>query len=185
MSGIIGLTGLMGTGKTSIVDLCNENQKYHVIKLGEYLRRRETSSDYSIENLELKAEQIKSNLEHKSLGEFFLDSINNSLEENKIVIVDSIRTIEDVKFFSKITTNFIMVMIILDEQTRIERLSKRRRNFDPKNIDEIRQHDKWEMDFGIKYIFPLVNKYIINNSLEDSVKEFEEYVCRSELYDSE
>lgn len=170
---IIGLTGLMGSGKTSISNLL-DNNKFKVIKLGEFLRKNMNKENNNIETLQIEAEKIKDKA--KSIGEMFLEDINKAGMENKIIVIDSVRTIEDVRFFNSITTDFNIVMLVLDEKKRFNRISLRKRDFDPKSIMELREHDMWEMNFGIKFIFPMVNKYLINNNLDKCFKDFQDYL---------
>ncbi|MPM85855.1 hypothetical protein SDC9_132938 [bioreactor metagenome] len=67
-------------------------------------------------------------------------------------------------------------MIIADEEKRLNRILRRKREFDPNGIAELRMHDEWEMEFGIKHIFPLTNKYIVNDNINQSIEEFEVYL---------
>ncbi|WP_291571176.1 AAA family ATPase [Clostridium sp. UBA4548] len=171
---IVGLTGLMGCGKTTICKKINDDEKFKIIRLGEALRKNINNRDMNIKSVEIEAEKLKKC--NKSLGEMFIQDINEAAQKGKIIVVDSIRSIQDVNFFRKLTTDFNIIMIIADEEKRLNRILQRERTFDPDGILELRKHDEWEMEFGIKHIFPLTNKYIVNDNIDKSSEEFEVYL---------
>jgi len=159
---VLGFTGLMGSGKSSIARLLEENFKYKVIRLGEYLRSSIKADDHYINVLETEALKMKEKSKFKSLGEFFIDEINQSMERGKVLIVDSIRTREDVEFFRSVSKNFKIIIILANQRLRFNRILSRAREFDPKNFADFQKHDNWEMEFGIKNIFPQADKFIVN-----------------------
>lgn len=161
---ILGLTGLMGSGKSHISKLFEVDSDFKIIRLGEYLRKNIVSKDKSVQNLENEALGIKTKLSQGSLGEFFAKEIDQCLKDKKILVVDSIRTKEDINFFGKKSCYFKMVMILSNQTLRYNRIVMRGRDFDPKNINEFHNHDHWEMEFGLKDIFPITDKFIINES---------------------
>ena len=170
----------MGSGKSHISKLFESDPGFRIIRLGEYLRKNITLKDNSVQNLESAASGIKAKLSQGSLGEFFNKEIDQCFIDKKILLVDSIRTKEDINFFSKKSCYFKVVMILSNQIIRYNRVVKRCRDFDPKDINEFQNHDQWEMEFGLKDIFPITNKFFINESdinycyqnIRDYLREF-------------
>ncbi|OZV13002.1 hypothetical protein CIW83_05500 [Tissierella sp. P1] len=176
---IFGLTGLMGSGKSSLTDFFINDAGYKVIKLGEYLRSNmkvEEETD-TINYLHNEALKIKNNKKIKSLGQYYIKEIEICRELNQILIVDSIRTEEDLKFFNMLSPNFKLIMILANQSIRRNRILTRQRKNDPKNDEEFINHDNWEMRFGMSVILPVVNKFIINEGdIQHSIEKFARYI---------
>ncbi len=174
---IIGLTGLMGSGKSAVVRSFDMMDQIRIIHLGEYLRKQLDITNDRIEELHNQAESVKEKLKHGSLGEYFIEEIEQCKRDGKILLVDSVRTREDLNFFSNLTSNFRLVMIITPQQMRFQRIQNRGREFDPKDLQSFKVHDEWEMKFGMSILVLVADKFILNEgNLEDCYHQLCTYI---------
>jgi dephospho-CoA kinase len=78
-----------------------------------------------------------------------------------------LRSIAEVKVFRN-SWKFPIVAVMVDDNIRYERLSKRARPDDPKTLEDLRERDQREISFGLNEVINSAN-YKVNNNL--SVKE--------------
>lgn len=148
---IIGLTGLSCSGKTYFAKEIQENFSVKIIQLGEYIRKNADNEEF------ISIKENTENFKNFSIGNFFEDTIEYCRRNSVPLIVDSIRTLEDLRFFSNKSDEFILVFIAEKECIRYERNLKRKRLDDCVSYDEFVTKSIQEMDFGLKELIPKAN----------------------------
>jgi dephospho-CoA kinase len=80
----------------------------------------------------------------------------------KIVIVDGVRSLAEVKEFKKHFPDFILITIHASPKTRYNRLFRRKRSDDPTNWETFRQRDLRELQIGMRTLMAVADNTIIN-----------------------
>lgn len=166
---IIGLTGLPGSGKSYLANLLEADERFKVIRLGTYLRT--IKKTFSNQELIQLSGDYKKNLKTGSIIECFEHQIQLWLKENKIIIIDSVRTKEDIFYLKDILkVDYRLLLILANADQRRMRILNRGRKADPVTLLEIERLDCWEMNDFCNFIFLEVTDYYINNSTDDNKK---------------
>ncbi len=160
---VIGLTGMPGAGKSSVVNYA-QKAGYNVVTMGDVIRE-ETAK----RGLELNPENMgKVMLELRAVGgdnvvaEKCVPKIAEK-EEQKIII-DGLRSYNEAEVFQKNFSNFVLVAVHAQPQIRFSRLSTRGRSDDPKTWEVFHERDMRELGVGIGKAIALSEYIIINDS---------------------
>ncbi|KAA0004479.1 MAG: hypothetical protein FE043_00590 [Thermoplasmata archaeon] len=99
----------------------------------------------------------------------------NAMHENneKIVIIDGIRNIDEVETFKKNVADFILVAVHASPKTRYGRMMKRGRQDDSLSVDDLRKRDERELAWGIGNAVAMADIIITN---EGTLEQFREKV---------
>ena len=169
---IIGIAGLPGSGKSFLVNQLKEDNHFKIIKLGEYIR--ENGKYYGSTQLIQASNFIKDTLSTGSIIEIFQKQISSSINDNKIIVIDSIRTKEDILFLKKnYEKEYIILAVIANRVIRQKRVLERHKNGDPLNEKDFIELDNWEMQLWSS-IYLQISEYLVNNR-NDTVK-FKDFV---------
>lgn len=171
---VVGISGLIGSGKSYLVNQLEHNNKFVIIRLGKYLRDK--CDILSTNDLIEKSCQIKSTLNSGSIIEVFQENIEEAIQNDKIVIIDSIRTKEDALYLRNfLNYEYKLILVLASFQVRKERILKRGRAGDPLIDKEFQRINFSEMKDLLGLPFLEVTDYYINNA-NDKKKIFEEFV---------
>lgn len=99
----------------------------------------------------------------------------------KIVGIDGIRSLSEVKELKKHFSHFITIAIHASPQTRYERLSKRKRSDDPKNWKTFVQRDQRELSVGMGDVIATADYMIVNESSLLQLKRKIHHILKKEL----
>ena len=80
----------------------------------------------------------------------------------KIVMVDGVRSLAEVKEFKQHFPDFVLIVIHASPKTRYKRLFRRKRSDDPRNSKTFRQRDLRELRIGMKALIAAADNTIIN-----------------------
>lgn len=130
---IIGLTGWFASGKDSVADyLVQKGFKSYSLSdvIREELTRR--GLDHGRDNLQAVANQLREEHGAGYLAEQVLAKIATNKSTNEFVL-PSVRTLGEVTVFRKYD-GFILINVDATTETRFERLKKRARTADEKNL---------------------------------------------------
>ncbi len=83
----------------------------------------------------------------------------------KVVVVDGVRSLEEVKAFKEISGRTYIVAIHSSPRTRFNRLVLRGRESDPKTWDEFVRRDISELELGLGSVIALADIMIVNEDL--------------------
>jgi dephospho-CoA kinase len=162
---VIGFCGLPGSGKSTVLKAIEDLGV--IITMGDIIRNEthKRSIEPTDENLGNIAKELRDEFGPDILAEKCVVLIKNL--ETEVIFIDGLRSIAEVKVFRN-SWKFPIVAVMVDDNIRYERLSKRARPDDPKTLEALRERDQREISFGLNEVINRAN-YKVNNNL--SVKE--------------
>jgi dephospho-CoA kinase len=157
---VIGFAGLPGSGKSTVIEAIEDLGE--VVTMGDVIRNeaKKRKIEPTDENLGKIAKEIREIGGQGIVAEKCVEFINELASE--IVIIDGIRSMDEVKIFRKYW-KLPIVAIILDEDLRFKRLSERGRSDDPKSLEDLKERDKREINFGVNEVIEKSNYKFIND----------------------
>jgi dephospho-CoA kinase len=176
---IIGLVGLIGSGKDVVSDILCKKYGYKKVVMGDIVRELATKlgRTHSRDDLQRTQKEYR----EKYGNEFFGSRVVKKIRENgwDKVVINGIRIPEDVKVpkreFGK---DMVVVLVDVDPKIRFERLKDRKRIGDPETFEEFqRQEENEKKLFDFENVLKYV-EYKIDNSgtLEDLERNVERFV---------
>ena len=173
---IIGLTGTIASGKSTIADILKERGfEHHTYSDILRLEAKKRKIDPTRENLQKLGNQFKK--DSKNLGILSRLIIENAKTNN--LIADGIRTIDEIKELKKYPDSYV-IGINASQELRYRRLASRKRSGDPLTFEEFKKIDDHEnkgitegqeINKCLKNVDFLINN---NTSLEDLKKQLKD-----------
>ncbi len=135
---IIGITGLIGAGKTSVVELLKEKGFEH-LSVRDYINQEleKRNLEKNRDNMRVIANELR-----KKHGSSYIVEQLYQKSKGK-VIIESIRTLGEVKAL-KNKKDFILLGITADPKTRYERIHKRKSSTDNVSFEEFKRQESLE-----------------------------------------
>lgn len=160
---VIGLCGFSGAGKSTIAKIIQEFKNDTLfISIGNILRNKLENEKLEINfnTLQSYNDKLKADLKNN-----YISIIFDYIEENKeIIIIDSLRTMDDFHILKKkFKNNFILLGIDAKEDIRFKRLISRGRNDKINNFIEFKLLYDKELGWGVDKLLKHTNKTFINN----------------------
>ncbi len=152
---VIGIIGLIGSGKDTIGDYIVKKNNYKMIVMGDIVRElaKELGRALTRDNLQLTQKEYA-----KRYGnEFFAEKVIEKIQENNYanVVVNGIRRPEDASVLKQeYKDNMLIIRLDAKPETRFKRLKKRKRVSDPQTLEEfLRQEENEYKYFNYKETF--------------------------------
>jgi dephospho-CoA kinase len=165
---ICAIVGYAGSGKTTAIEAIRDLGL--VVTMGDVVR-----NEAKKRNLEPSGKiigRIAKELREKEgpgiIAKKCVDLIKNKKED--VIIVDGVRSISEVNVFRQFW-KFPIIAIIVNEEERFKRLFERGRSDDPKNVDDLKERDKREIQFGLKQVIENADFRIQNDSTIEDLKK--------------
>lgn len=165
---IVCIAGMPGSGK-SIVAKAALDLGLRIYNMGDVVRE-ETLKKYgkiAPELLRRTSIELRKKFGARIIAEKTLEKMKRTLDKECMVVVDGVRSLEEIGVFSKLG-KVVILAIHASPKTRFERILKRNRPGDPKTWEEFRQRDLTELNFGIGSVIALADYMIVN---EGDVRE--------------
>jgi len=168
---VIAFTGMPGSGKTEAVNVAKE-MGIKVISMGDEVREevKRRGLEINDENLGRIADEMRKKYGKDIWAKKCLEKIKG---EEKIIVIDGIRNIEEVEAFKSKIKNFILVAIHASPSTRYHRMMKRQREDDSINIEDLKRREKRELSWGLGDVIAMADIVVTN---EGSMEEFREKI---------
>lgn len=169
------VAGLPGSGKSIFSDVA-KSLGIPVVVLGDIVRDevRKKQLEPLLENILKVAQELREKLGKEAVAILAIDRIKEYLEEKCVVVVDGIRSLDEVKYIkSHIDAETLIIAIHASPRTRFNRLKLRGRAGDPKNWEEFVERDSRELSWGIGDVIALADVILVN---EESIEEFKKKV---------
>jgi dephospho-CoA kinase len=171
---VIAICGLPGSGKTTAIEAIKDLGI--IVTMGDVVR-----NEVKIRNLEPTGNnigKIAKDLREKNgpaiIAEKCVELIKKKNEE--IIFVDGVRSVSEVMVFRKYW-KFPIIAIVIDEEKRFKHLFERNRSDDPKSLEDLKDRDKREIEFGLGEVLEIADYRIYNNSsIEDLEKKIRKTV---------
>lgn len=166
----IAFTGLPGAGKTEAVNIAKE-MGIKVVSMGDEVRNETLARGLELNDRNVG--RIANEMREKHGKDIWAKKCLKKIEKNGVVVIDGIRNIEEVETFRNSIKNFILVAIHASPSTRYERLIKRQREDDSKKIEDLKEREKRELEWGIGNVIAMADIVVVN---EGSLEEFREKI---------
>jgi dephospho-CoA kinase len=92
------------------------------------------------------------------------------MQENEKVIVDGIRSLNEVDAFKTRFSKFSLLAVLASPETRFNRLYRRRRSDDPDGWELFQERDMRELGVGLGNAIAMAEHLIINEDNRDTAK---------------
>ena len=171
----MGISGMPGSGKSIVSDLAAEKGAI-IVSMGDIVReeakkRGESTKETAVNLRKEFGNDIVSELTIKKIKKLEED------ENNKLIIIEGIRSLHEVEMFKENFSDFFILSIFANETLRFERLKIRNREDDSQDYEGFHKRDVTELGFGIGDVVALSDKLIINESdLESYTEKINEFL---------
>jgi len=169
---VIGIVGMPGSGK-GIVDTVAKGLGLLVVVMGDVVREETAKRglEPTPENVGKIMMKIRDEIGPAVVAKRCIPKIEES--STGAIIVEGIRSLDEVEEFKKRFPNFILVSVLASPETRFQRLYKRKRADDPASWRVFLNRDQRELEVGIGSAFAMTDYAIIN---EGTVAQFKKEV---------
>ncbi|MDM7274807.1 MAG: AAA family ATPase [Thermoprotei archaeon] len=168
---IIAVTGMPGSGKSSVARVLGEELGAPVLVMGDVVREEAARRGLELTpaNLEIVARELR--LEYGP--GFVADVIAERIKAMgvSIAVVDGVRSLSEIQSFSKLG-RVCVVAVHSSPSVRLERVIARGRVGDARSVEEFKLRDRSNIALGIGEAIALADYVIVNNSsLENLLEE--------------
>ncbi len=167
---IIGIVGLQASGKTvaasSFVDWGAARVRMGDVVWKEVERR---GLDLVEENVGEVAQELREEEGMGAVAKRCVPLIREECEGSDVVVVDGIRGIAEVEVFrEEFGDNFVLLSVEASAETRYERIKGRERDDDVGSVEEFKEKDRRELNWGLEEALEEADYNIKNEgTLED------------------
>ncbi|MHA1712565.1 MAG: AAA family ATPase [Candidatus Ranarchaeia archaeon] len=158
---VYGIVGMPGAGKTTAVNSAKE-LGVTSITMGDVVREeadkrglKRTRQNMLRLMFELRTEGGSGIIAKKCV-----EKVRRS--NAPIIVIDGLRCQKEVEIFREEYPDFQVISIHVRPKIRYERLKKRGRTDDPKNINEFNDRDMKEINIGIAHVIALADEVVVN-----------------------
>ncbi len=166
---VITIVGLPGSGKTTAIEAIEDLGI--IVTMGDVVRDevKKRNLEPSGKNIGKIAKELREKSGPAIIAEKCVELIKKKNKE--IIFVDGVRSLSEVNIFRKYW-KFPIIAIIVDEEKRFRHLFERNRSDDPKSLEDLKERDKREIEFGLDKVLENADYLIHNNySIEDLKKK--------------
>lgn len=168
MKKIIAIVGMPGSGKTLAVNIA-KNMGIPVVAMGDVVREEvklrgleETPENVGKISMVLREEEGSQVIANRTLTKI-------DKEESRVVLVEGIRSLDEIELFKKIYPDFTLVAIHSSPKTRFKRLYERERPDDAKDTKTFQERDARELNYGLGAAIALADYLIVNEDNEEEL----------------
>ena len=169
---LILITGMSGSCKTTLANHFRD-RGVSVITMGDVIRdlAKRKGLPPSPETLGQLATEIRKQKGNDAVARLCIEKIRAM--PNKVVLVDGIRSIQEVNVFSEVF-EVVLVTVFASQQTRYKRLRTRGRSDDPHDLSTFKLRDARELSFSLGHAIALADFLVLNeDNFEALKKQFE------------
>ncbi len=165
---VLAICGLPGSGKSTAIKAIEDLGI--VVTMGDIVRNeaKKRNLEPNRNNIGKVATELRKTGGPTIIANKCVDLIKNLNEE--VIFVDGIRSLSEVNIFRQYW-KFPIVAIVVDEKKRFKRLFSRGRSDDPKTLEDLKERDKREINFGLDKVIEIANYTILNNSTIKDLKK--------------
>lgn len=169
---VVGVAGMPGAGKSLAVKIAKE-RGCAVIVMGDEVREeaRRRGVEATPENMGKIMLELREKEGVEAIAKRCLPKIEKA--EQAMVLVEGIRSLEEVDAFRKKLGNFRVIAIHASPETRFKRLFHRARSDDPKTRKIFVERDMRELSVGLGKVIALADYMIVN---EGTAREAEDKI---------
>lgn len=167
---VLGLTGMPGSGKSLVVQLAQKEKGYDAVEMGDVVREetRKRNLQPTPENIGKVMLDLRQRDGSAVIAKKCIPKIAST--KGQKVIVDGIRSLDEVEEFKKHYPIFSLVAIHASPETRFQRLYHRRRSDDANDWKVFNERDARELSVGLGSAIAMAEDMVINEEPFDVVK---------------
>lgn len=167
---VIGVTGMPGAGKDAVREVFRE-LGYPIVTMGDEVRAEAekkglppTPENLGKTMLRLRAEEGPAVLAKRCLPRI-------EAQNSKIVIIDGIRSLDEVAEFKKSYPNMKVIAVHASPETRFQRLVRRNRSDDPNDLKTFEERDSRELGVGLGNVIASADIMVVNEGAKEAFKQ--------------
>ncbi len=166
---VVGVAGMPGAGK-AVVSRVAKEKGYALVVMGDVIREETksrglepTPESIGTIMLKLREEQGPTVVAKKCVPKI-------ASAETDTVLIDGIRSLDEVKEFKKSFPQFAVVAVHSSPETRFGRLFRRKRSDDPDGWDVFLERDSRELSVGQSDVIATADYMIVNEGTLEEYK---------------
>ena len=163
---IIGLTGMPGSGKSTVADYLRDKYKFSIINMGDVVRDAMSAEGLEINSDSLRefSENMRKAYGYAAIAQMTVKVIGNKYK-GKHLCIDGIRSPWEIRYFKDtLDSEFVMLAIDCPTEIRHSRLLARSRKDDPETKEGLSKRDEKEEGFGVLEAIKLADFKLSNTS---------------------
>jgi dephospho-CoA kinase len=173
----IAFTGMPGSGKTEAVKIA-EKKGIRIVRMGEIIWDEVKKQGLTINDKNVA--YIATKMRETQGKDFWAQQTLKKIQDDALII-DGVRSYEEVMIFKKKLENFILVAIHAAPQIRYQRILRRRRRDDAINLTQVKKRDARELTWGIGCVISMADKMFINERSLDDLHIFVENLIEKNM----
>lgn len=167
---VVGIAGMPGAGK-GVFRRTIMRMGYPVVTMGdevraEVKRRKLQPTPQNLGKTMLNLRELEG---QAAIAKRCIPKLENQTQ--KIVVIDGIRSLDEVNEFKKHFPRFILVAIHASPKTRYQRLFRRKRSDDPLNWKTFMERDQRELGIGMGSVISIADYMIVNEGSIQQLKQ--------------
>ncbi|KYK21626.1 hypothetical protein AYK24_08835 [Thermoplasmatales archaeon SG8-52-4] len=170
----IAFTGMPCSGKSEAVEIAKE-MNYPVIRMGDMVWNEVKNRKLPLDekNVGYIADKMRKDFGMDIWAIKTLEKISK-FEKEKCIVIDGIRNIEEIEIFKKkLGKDFIIIAVTASDETRKKRFLNRGREDDSSDVQDFKDRDKRELNWGLGNVIASADIIIPN---EDGLATFKDKI---------
>lgn len=167
---VIAVTGMPGSGKSTVARVIAEELGYPLIVMGDIVREEVLKRGLEVtpENVERVARELREARGPGVIAEIVVERA--LLLGNPGIVVDGVRSLEEVSILARLGRVYV-VAVHSPPNLRFKRMLARGREGDIRDFDTFKLRDRANLELGIGNVIALADYMIVNNSTLDRLIE--------------
>lgn len=167
---VIAVTGMPGSGKSSVARVLGEELRAPVLVMGDVVREEAVKRGLELTpiNLEIIARELRLEYGPGIVADIIAERIKAI--GVPIAVVDGVRSLSEIESFSKLG-RVCVVAVHSSPSVRLERVMARGRVGDARSVEEFKLRDRSNIALGIGEAIALADYIIVNNSSFENLVE--------------
>jgi len=172
---VIGVTGMPGSGKSSVARRVGETLRWPVYSMGDMVRREvvRRGLELTSPNIERVARLLREDMGEDAVARLLVEELERQPPRSPGIVVDGMRSLAEARVLSGLGP-LCIVAVHASPMTRFQRIMKRSRRGDAVSWEEFVERDTNNLRLGIGNLIALADFMIVNeHSLDHALREAE------------
>jgi dephospho-CoA kinase len=169
------ITGMPGSGK-SVISETARSLGLKVVVMGDIIR--EEAEARGIKKTPASLGELMLALRKEEGNEIVAKRCLSKVSGDKVAVIEGVRSLEELNYFRR-NASVVLLAVHASPNTRFQRLLRRGRPDDPKDLKTFEERDMRELHVGIGSVIALADKVFINEgTMEELIKSVREFFER-------